>query len=68
VVAVAEHMEEVVVERLLAVAELAVKDVALLVQVEQVQMEQLIQVAAVVALAQDMALLALVEQADQVSL
>ena len=61
-------MEEVVVERLLAVAELVVKDVALLVQVEQVQMEQQILVAVAVALAQDMAAVALVEQAVQVSL
>ena len=61
-------MEEVVVERLLAVAELVVKDVALLVQVEQVQMEQQILVAVAVALAQDMAAVALVEQAVQGSL
>tara|TARA_Y100001937_G_C7052476_1_gene299814 strand:+ start:744 stop:959 length:216 start_codon:yes stop_codon:yes gene_type:complete len=58
---VAEHMDQAVVELLLVVAELAVKDVAVLDLKEQVQMVQITQAEAVEALDQDMVVLVLVE-------
>ena len=61
-VVAAEHMEQVLVELLLAVAELAVMDVAVLELQEQVQMEQQILAVAVEALDQDMVVVVLGEQ------